>query len=96
MENSVILSRFLVHQLNHQTRYAFLTNFELLLENTANQNRFISIIIGGFNARSKKWCSAEKTTYEGKKSEFLTSQRGFKQVSNDATQILENSFLCII
>ena len=31
----------------------FLTNFELLLDNVANRNPFISIIIGNFNATSK-------------------------------------------
>ena len=56
----------------------FLTNFELLLDNIANQNLFISIIIGDFNARSKNWCSIDKTTCEGKKLESLTYQCGLK------------------
>ena len=47
--------------------YTFLTNFKLLLDNIANRNPFVSIIIGDFNARSKNWCSSDKTTYEGKK-----------------------------
>ena len=45
----------------------FLSNFELLLDNIANLNPFISIIIGDFNARSRKWCCSDKTTYEDKK-----------------------------
>ena len=41
--------------------YTFLTNFKLLLDNIANRNPFVSIIIGDFNARSKNWCSSDKT-----------------------------------
>ena len=48
----------------------FLSNFELLLDYIANLNLFVSIIIGDFNARSNKWCSSDKTTYEGKKLDF--------------------------
>ena len=44
----------------------FITIFELLLDNIANRNAFVSIIIGDFNARSKNWCSGDKTTYEDK------------------------------
>ena len=50
----------------------FLSNFELLIDYIANRNPFVSI--GDFNARSNNWCSSDKTTYEGKKLESLTSQ----------------------
>ena len=40
---------------------------------------------------SKNWCSSDKTTYEGKKIESLTSQCGLKQVISDPTHILESS-----
>ena len=56
----------------------FLSNFRLLLDYITNSNPFVSIIIGDFNARSNNWCSSDKTTYEGKKLELLTSQCGFK------------------
>ena len=73
----------------------FLSNFELLPDYIANRNPFVSIIIGDFNARSNNWCSRDKTTYEGKKLESLTSQCGFKQVISDPNHILENSSSCI-
>ena len=73
----------------------FLSNFEFLLDYIANRNPFVSIIIGDFNARSNNWCSSDKTTYEGKKIESLTSQCGFKQVISDPTHILESSSSCI-
>ena len=41
--------------------------FQLLLDNIANRNSFVSIIVDGFNATSKNWCSGDKTTYEPKK-----------------------------
>ena len=73
----------------------FLSNFELLQDFITNRNPFVSIIIGDFNARSNNWCSSDKTTYEGKKLEFLTSQCGFKQLISDPTHILERSSSCI-
>ena len=73
----------------------FLSSFELLLDYIANRNPFVSIIIGDFNARSNNWCSSDKTTYEGKKLESMTSKCEFKQVISDPTHILENSSSCI-
>ena len=68
-----------------------LSNFEFSLDYIANHNLFVSIIIGDFNARSNNWCSSDKTTYEGKNLESLTSQCGFKQVISDPIHILESS-----
>ena len=73
----------------------FLSNFELLLDYIANRNLFVSIIIGDFNVRLNNWCSGDKTTYEGKKIESLTSQCGFKQVISNPTHILESTSSCI-
>ena len=72
-----------------------LSSFELLLDYMTNRNPFVSIIIGEFNARSNNWCSSDKTIYEGKKLESLTSHCGFKQVISDPTHILESSSSCI-
>ena len=41
--------------------------------------------------QGQSWCSSDKTTFEGKKLESLTSQCGFKQVLSDPTHILESS-----
>ena len=61
-----------------ETSDTFSSNFELLLDYITNHNPFVSIIIDDFNARSNNWCSSDKTTYEGKKLQSLTSQCGFK------------------
>ena len=73
----------------------FLSNFELLPDYITNHNPFVSIIIGDFNASLNNWCSSNKTTFEGKKLESLTSQCGFKQIISDPTHILESSSSCI-
>ena len=65
----------------------FLSNFKFLLDYIANRNPFVSISIGDFNPRSNNWCSSDKTTYEGKGLESLTSQCGFKQEVSDPTHI---------
>ena len=73
----------------------FLSSFELLLDYIANRNSFVSIIMGDFNARSNNLCSSEKTTNEGRKREFLTSQYGFKQAISDPTHILKSGSSCV-
>ena len=96
MANSVIFT--LIYHSPSQSSEEFdkyLSNFEFLLDYMTNRNPFVSIIIGDFNARSNNWCSSDKTTYEGKKLETLTSQCGFKQAISDPTHILESSSSCI-
>ena len=73
----------------------FLSNFEFLLDYIATRNPFVSIIIGDFNARSNDWCSSDKTSYECKILESLTSQCGFIHVISDPIHILESSSSCI-
>ena len=69
----------------------FLSNFEWFLDYIANRSPFLGTIIDDFISRSKNWSSNNKTTYEGKKLESLTSQFGFKQVISDPTHVLQNS-----
>ena len=61
------------------------------IDNIANQNLFVIIVIGDFNASSKNWCSRYKRNHEGKKLESLTSQWGFKKLISDPTHISESS-----
>ena len=73
----------------------YVSNVELLLDNIATRKMFVTIIICDFNTRSNKWCSKDKTTYEGKNIESLTSQSEFKQVISDPTYLLESGSSCI-
>ena len=52
------------------------------------ETRLQILNICDFNAKSKKMCSSDKATYEGKKLQSLTSQCGFKQVISGPTHIL--------
>ena len=61
----------------------------MLLDNIANRNSFLIIIVDGFNATSKKWCSGDKTTYEPEKFKTLTSEFKYKQVISNLNHILE-------
>ena len=51
--------------------------------------------IGDFNAKSKNWYSQDKTGFEGKIIEKITSQFGLYQLSNEPTHLLENPSSCI-
>ena len=46
-------------------------------------------------AKSKKWCSNCKATYEDKNLKSLTFQCGLKQIIRDPTNILQISASCI-
>ena len=48
-----------------------------------------------FNAKSKKWHSQGKTSFEGKTIESIISQFGLYQLINEPIHLLENSSLRI-
>ena len=73
----------------------FLTNFEMNLNNSFNSNPFLTTVIGDFNAKSNKWSECDRSTIEGRKIHFLTSQFGLSQIIKGPTHILENSSFCI-
>ena len=54
----------------------FLTNFEISLDDSFNSNPFPTTVIGDFNAKSNKWSEGDRSTIEGSKIDFLTSQFG--------------------
>ena len=55
---------------------AFSDNFEMNLDILAQQNPFLITTIGDFNAKSKNWYCQDKTSFEGKNMESITSQFG--------------------
>ena len=48
-----------------------------------------------FNVKSKNWSEGDRSTIEGSKINFLTSQFGLFQIIKEPTHILENSSSCI-
>ena len=49
----------------------------MALDIFAQKNPFPMTTIGDFNAKSKNWCSQDKTSFEGKTVESITSQFGY-------------------
>ena len=73
----------------------FVYNLDLTLDALIQKNPFLTVMIGGFNAKFNKWCSTDKTTPEGAKHDDLTSQYGLTQLLKEPTHISDNYRSCI-
>ena len=60
------------------------------LHDSFNSNCFQTTAIGDFNAKSKKWSEGDRSTIEGSKIDFLTSQFALSQIIKEPIHILEN------
>ena len=60
-----------------------------------DNNPFLVVTIGDFNAWSSRWCINGKSNYEGTKIDCLATEHDLKQVINEPTHLLENSSSCI-
>ena len=69
----------------------FTDNFDLTLDSLAESNSHLILVLGEFNIKSKNWYMNDKTTTEGAKIIFVTSQYGLQQITNEPTHLLENS-----
>ena len=67
----------------------------MTLDILVQKNPFLMTTIGDVNAKSKNWYSQDKTSFEGKTTESITSHFGLYQLINETTHLLENSSLCI-
>ena len=74
---------------------AFLSNFQMLLNDINNRNPSLSVITDDFNSRCSSWWSDDINTKEGLKLFSLTSSNGFSQLINEPTPIQANSSSCI-
>ena len=66
----------------------FLTNLEMNLDDYFNSNRFLTTVIGDFNAKSNNWSEGDRSTIEGSKIDFHTSQFGLSQIIKEPIHIL--------
>ena len=57
-------------------------------------NRYLTVILGDFNAKSSLWCNNAITTYECSKIDGVTSQFGLQQIIKEPTRFIGGS-LCI-
>ena len=81
-----------------QTRDTFETfadNLELTLDTLTNNNPFLIVAIGDFNAKTTNWYKNDTTSYEGLKIDAITSQFGLQQLINEPTHLTGNSSSCI-
>ena len=60
-----------------------------------DNNPFLVVAAGDFNAQSSSWCINDKSNYEGTKIGCLATEYDLKQVINEPTHLLENSSACI-
>ena len=51
-------------------------NFELTLDKIYENNPFMTVVLGDFNAKSNNWCKADVTSLEGSKIDTITSSYG--------------------
>ena len=73
----------------------FCNNFELMLNAASETNLFLIVAVGDFNARPNNWYTGYTTTFEGAKTEAITSQFGLQQIINEPTHIQGKSVSCI-
>ena len=75
------------------------SNFKIKLEQTIininNNNPYISIFIGDFNARNANWWEGDPDNYQGLDLEEIFTHYGLQQIINSPTHILPNSASCI-
>ena len=62
---------------------SFLSNLEKLVSDINNCKSALSIITGGFNARTQSWWSNDINTTEGSKLLALSSSNGFSQLIDE-------------
>ena len=74
---------------------SFKENLELNFESAVQNNPFLVVHLGDFNAKSSNWCKKHITAGEGKVIENRSSQFALHQVINEPTHILETSSSCI-
>ena len=74
---------------------SFLNNLKLNLDAMTDNNSFLVVAIGDFNARSLSWCISDKSSYEGTKIDCLAAENDLKQVINEPTNFPENSSSCV-
>ena len=69
---------------------------ELNLDSLVQNNPFLVVVIGDFNAKLKNWYKKKaKCSFEGNIIENVTWQFGLQQVIKESTHVLDNSSSCI-
>ena len=71
------------------------SNLELGLDSLSSCNPFLKVTINNnFNAKSKRWCKTDKTSFRVSQLWLLISKFGLSQIITEPNYILENSRFC--
>ena len=73
----------------------FVYNLDLTLEALTQNNPFLTVIIGDFNAKFNKWYSTNKTTPDRAMLDNLTFLYGLTRLLKEPTHISDNYRSCI-
>ena len=73
----------------------FPDNLELTLDELANHNPFLAVVLDDFNVKLENWYKHDKTSYEGAKIDALTSKFRLQQIIKEPARILAESSSCI-
>ena len=73
----------------------FLKNFELTLDKIHENNPFMTIILGDFNAKSNNRGKSDITSLEGSKIDTIANSYGLDQLVQEPTHILNALSSCI-
>ena len=74
---------------------SFKESLELNFESAVQNNTYLVVLLGDFNAKLSKWCKNDITASEGKVIENISSQFALHKVINEPTHISETSSSCI-
>ena len=70
-------------------------NFESTLDKIYENNPFMTVVLGDFNAKSNNWCKADVTSLEGSKIDTITRSYGLNQLIQEPTHILNLWASCL-
>ena len=74
---------------------SFINNFELNLDSGMENNPFLTVFLGDFNAKWSLLYNNDITTYEGSKIDSATSRFELQQLIKEPTHIIGDSSTCI-
>ena len=69
--------------------------FELTLDKIHENDPFMTVALGDFNAKSYNWCKADITSLKGSKIDTITSSYRLNRLMQEPTHILNLSSSCI-
>ena len=59
----------------------------MILEEIHENNPFLTVVLGEFNAKAKNWCKADATSLEGSTIDTIASNYGLNQFIQEPTHI---------